>query len=54
MVEGLVTATLNGMGFDVVSIGQATTPTTEIAVVMEKPVAASLSLHRITRHNGMP
>ena len=36
MVEGLVTATLNGMGFDVVSIGQATTPTTEIAVVMEK------------------
>lgn len=36
MVESLVTATLNGMGFDVVSIGQATTPTTEIAVVMEK------------------
>ncbi len=36
MVEGLVTATLNGMGFDVVSIGPATTPTTEIAVVMEK------------------
>ncbi|MDE5922937.1 MAG: phosphoglucosamine mutase, partial [Muribaculum sp.] len=36
MVSDLVTATLAGMGFDVVNIGLASTPTTEIAVVMEK------------------
>ncbi|WP_305149886.1 phosphoglucosamine mutase [uncultured Muribaculum sp.] len=36
MVSDLVTATLNGMGFDVVNIGLASTPTTELAVVMEK------------------
>ena len=36
MVESIVCATLNGMGCDVVNIGLATTPTTEIAVVKEK------------------
>lgn len=36
MVSDLVTATLAGMGFDVVNIGLTSTPTTEIAVVMEK------------------
>ncbi len=36
MVSSLVEATLTGMGFDVVNIGLASTPTTEIAVVMEK------------------
>ena len=36
MVSKLVEATLTGMGFDVINIGLATTPTTEIAVVMEK------------------
>ena len=36
MGSDLVTATLAGMGFDVVNIGLASTPTTEIAVVMEK------------------
>lgn len=36
MVSSLVVATLNGMGCDVVNIGLATTPTTEIAVVDEK------------------
>ena len=36
MVEKLVTATLTGMGFDVVNIGMATTPTTELAVGMER------------------
>ncbi len=36
MLSDLVTATLAGMGFDVVNIGLASTPTTEIAVVMEK------------------
>ena len=36
LVEKLVTATLTAMGFDVVNIGMASTPTTEIAVVGEK------------------
>ena len=36
MVRNLVCATLTGMGFDVVDIGLATTPTTEIAVKGEK------------------
>jgi len=36
MVDQIVTGTLLGMGFDVVNIGLATTPTTEIAVVMEQ------------------
>lgn len=36
MVSDLVCATLCGMGFDVVNIGPASTPTTEIAVVAEK------------------
>lgn len=36
MVHRLVSATLMGMGFDVVDIGLATTPTTEIAVPKEK------------------
>ncbi len=36
MVDTLVTGTLLGMGYDVVNIGLATTPTTELAVVGEK------------------
>ncbi len=36
MVSQLVIGTLLGMGFDVVNIGLATTPTTELAVVMEQ------------------
>lgn len=36
MMEQLVVGTLMGLGFDVVDIGLATTPTTELAVVMEK------------------
>ena len=36
MVNSLMEATLTGMGFDVVNIGLASTPTTEVAVVMEK------------------
>ncbi len=35
MVNEVVVGTLRGMGFDVVNIGMATTPTTEIAVVEE-------------------
>ena len=36
MVKDIVCGTLVGMGFDVVNIGLATTPTTEIAVTMEE------------------
>ena len=36
MVSSLLIATLNGMGCNVVNIGLATTPTTEIAVTEEK------------------
>ncbi len=36
MVDLLVTGTLLGMGYDVVNIGLATTPTTELAVAGEK------------------
>ena len=35
MVNDIVVSTLTGMGFDVVNIGMATTPTTEIAVTGE-------------------
>lgn len=35
MVSSIVVATLNGMGCDVVNLGLATTPTTELAVVEE-------------------
>lgn len=36
MVKNIVCGTLMGMGFDVVNIGLATTPTTELAVTMEE------------------
>lgn len=36
MMEQLVVGTLMGLGFDVINIGLATTPTTEIAVPLEK------------------
>lgn len=36
MVLDIVIGTLSGMGFDVVNIGLASTPTTEMAVVMEE------------------
>ncbi len=36
MVSSIVISTLNGMGCDVVNIGLATTPTTELAVTAEK------------------
>ena len=35
MLEQLVAGTLNGMGFDAVILGPATTPTVEIAVPLE-------------------
>lgn len=36
MIENLVVGTLMSMGFDVINIGKASTPTTELAVVGEK------------------
>lgn len=36
MVKDLVAGTLQGMGIDVINIGLATTPTTELAVIQEK------------------
>ncbi len=36
MVRNLVTATLQGLGFEVIDLGLSTTPTVEMAVVMEK------------------
>ena len=36
MVRSVVCGTLLGMGYDVVDIGLATTPTTELAVIMSK------------------
>lgn len=54
MVKQVVLGTLTGMGFDVVDIDLATTPTTELAVAMEG-LAEVLSLPPvITRSNGMP
>ena len=36
MVSQIVVGTLNGMGINVINIGLATTPTTEMAVILEK------------------
>lgn len=36
MVSRIVISTLNGMGIDVINIGLATTPTAEMAVILEK------------------
>ena len=36
MVDSIVSGTLVGMGFDVLNIGLATTPTTELAVTMSQ------------------
>jgi len=36
MIENIVVSILNSLGFDVINIGLATTPTTELAVINEK------------------
>ena len=48
MVKDIVCGTLLGMGYDVVNIGLATTPTTELAVTMLKADGG------ITRDSGTP
>src|SRR5690606_35043492 len=36
LIENIVVSTLNALGIDVVNLGLSTTPTVEVAVVMEK------------------
>ena len=54
MVDSLVTGTLCAMGFDVVNIGLASTPTTEIAVVGEGACGGIIltASHNPKEYNG--
>ena len=58
MVSGIVVSTLCGMGFDVVNIGLASTPTTEVAVVAENAcggiIITASSLPHTTPASGTP
>lgn len=55
MVSGIVVSTLCGMGFDVVNIGLASTPTTEIAVVAENACGGIIitASHNPTQWNAL-
>ncbi|MCH5319167.1 MAG: phosphoglucosamine mutase [Paramuribaculum sp.] len=55
MVSGIVVSTLCGMGFDVVNIGLATTPTTEIAVTEENACGGIIitASHNPTQWNAL-
>lgn len=53
MVKNIVCGTLMGIGADVVNIGLATTPTTELAVRMSGADGESSSPHRTTPASGM-
>lgn len=55
MVSGLVCNTLAGMGFDVVNIGLASTPTTELAVTGEGAVGGIIitASHNPTQWNAL-
>ena len=53
MVKNVVCGTLMGIGADVVNIGLATTPTTELAVRMSGQMVVLLSLLLITHAIGM-
>lgn len=55
MVEKLVTGTLMAMGFDVINIGMATTPTTELAVTGEKACGGIIitASHNPTQWNAL-
>lgn len=55
MVNQLVCATLSGMGFDVIDLGLATTPTTEIAVTGEKAAGGIIitASHNPTQWNAL-
>jgi phosphomannomutase len=55
MVDSIITGTLMGLGVDVVNIGLASTPTTEIAVTEEKADAGIIitASHNPTQWNAM-
>ncbi len=55
MVSGIVVSTLCAMGYDVVNIGLASTPTTEIAVVAEKAAGGIIltASHNPTQWNAL-
>ena len=53
MVYSCVAGALTGMGFDVVNIGLATTPTTEMAVVMEEACGGIILTASHNPNNGM-
>ncbi len=55
MVDAIVSGTLLGMGFNVVNIGLATTPTTELAVTMEKAAGGIIltASHNPTQWNAL-
>lgn len=55
MVSGIVISTLCAMGYDVVNIGLASTPTTEIAVVKEKAAGGIIltASHNPTQWNAL-
>lgn len=55
MVSGIVVSTLCGMGFDVVNIGLASTPTTEVAVVAENACGGIIitASHNPTQWNAL-
>lgn len=55
MVSGIVVATLCAMGFDVVNIGLASTPTTEVAVVEENAAGGIIitASHNPTQWNAL-
>ena len=54
MVKNVVCGTLMGMGYNVLNIGLATTPTTELAVTMSVQPVVSSSQLLITHASGMP
>lgn len=55
MVNNIVTGTLMGMGIDVINIGLATTPTTELAVTMENAIGGIIltASHNPTQWNAL-
>ena len=54
MVDSLVCGTLTGCGIDVVNIGLATTPTTELAVTAEHADGGIIITQATTHVSGMP
>lgn len=53
MVENLVCGTLLACGIDVIDAGLASTPTTEMAVILRRQTVELFLLHHIIQNNGM-